>query len=227
MKRDKFKKMRLQLETLKPAKADDCTLLLQGLTMETSETSNFSMGSVEQKKRELKNGILAVEMEARGIRTDDRRLAHLKTGKQAEAYRAYEELIFAGYQHIQMTLNSLRTLYMEDGDHEMAKKLVEVSSSAASAFEMGKYNEVCFGLEVAAWEKDAVWTAQLMQDILDGIETIGDFAQSKLYQHMALKTVGSEFSVVLKQKLLESFKGESFHYMQGNEYWEKLKSFLD
>ena len=151
-------------------------------------------------------------------------LVNSKTGKQPEAYRAYEELIFTGYQHIQMTLNSLRTLYMEDGDHEMAKKLVEVSSSAASAFEMGKYNEVCFGLEVAAWEKDAAWTAQLMQDILDGIGTIGDFAQSKLYQHMALKTVGSEFSVVLKQKLLESFKGESFHYMQGNEYWEKLKS---
>ncbi len=51
MKRDKFKKMRLWLETLKPAKAGDCALLLQGLTMETSETSNFSMESVEQKKR--------------------------------------------------------------------------------------------------------------------------------------------------------------------------------
>lgn len=84
MKRDKFKKMRLQLETLKPAKADDCGLLLQGLTMETWETSNFSMESVEQKKRELKNGILVVEMGARGIRTDDKRLAHLKTGRQAE-----------------------------------------------------------------------------------------------------------------------------------------------
>ena len=84
MKRDKFKKMRLWLETLKPAKADDCALLLKGLTMETSETSNFSMESVEQKKRELKNGILSVEMEARGIRTDDKRLAHLKTGRQAE-----------------------------------------------------------------------------------------------------------------------------------------------
>ncbi len=151
-------------------------------------------------------------------------LVNSKTGKQAEAYRAYEELIFAGYQHIQMTLNSLRTLYMEDGNHEMAKKLVEVSSSAASTFEMGKYNEVCFGLEVAAWEKDVVWTAQLMQDILDSIETIGDFAKSKLYQHMELKTVGSEISAALKQKLLESFREESFHYMQGNEYWEKLKS---
>ena len=29
MKRDKFKKMRLQLETLKPAKAEDCALLLR------------------------------------------------------------------------------------------------------------------------------------------------------------------------------------------------------
>ena len=84
MKRDKFKKMRLQLETLKPAKADGCALPLKGLTMETSETSNFSMESVEQKKRELKNGILSVEMEARGIRTDDKRLAHLKTGRLAE-----------------------------------------------------------------------------------------------------------------------------------------------
>ena len=84
MKRDKFKKMRFQLETLKPAKAEDCALLLKGLTMETSETSNFSMESVEQKKRELKNGILLVEMEARGIRTGDKRLAHLKIGRQAE-----------------------------------------------------------------------------------------------------------------------------------------------
>ena len=84
MKRDKFKKMRLQLETLKPVKADDCALLLQGLTMETAETSNFSVESVEQKKRELKNGNLAVEMEAKGIRTDDKRIAHLKAGKQAE-----------------------------------------------------------------------------------------------------------------------------------------------
>lgn len=150
-------------------------------------------------------------------------LVNSKTGKKMEACREYEELIFTEYQHIQMTLNGLRMLYMEDNNHEMAKKLAEVSSSAASTFEMGKYNEVCFGLEVAAWEKDVAWTAQLMQDILENIETIGDFAKSRLYQHMTLKTVGSEFSAGLKQKLLESFTDESFSYMQGNEYWEKLK----
>ena len=40
---------------------------------------------------------------------------------------------------------------------------------------MGRYNEVCPGLDVAAWEKNAAWTAQLMQDMIDSIETIGDF----------------------------------------------------
>lgn len=151
-------------------------------------------------------------------------LVNSKTGKRTEAYRAYEELIFSAYQHIQMTLNDLRILYMEDDDHEMARKLVEVSSSAASTFEMGKYNEICFGLDVAAWEKDIEWTAQLIQELLDSIGTIGDFTKSKLYQHMALKTVDSNFSASLKRELLKSLEDESFNYMQGNEDWEKLKS---
>ena len=151
-------------------------------------------------------------------------LVNSKTGKRTEAYRAYEELIFSAYQHIQMTLNDLRILYMEDDNHEMARKLVEVSSSAASAFEMGKYNEVCYGLEVAAWERDIAWTAQLMQEILDSIGTIGDFTKSELYQHMMLKTAAPDFSVGLKQELLKSLGDETFNYMQGNEEWEKLKS---
>ncbi len=151
-------------------------------------------------------------------------LVNSKTGKRTEAYRAYEELMFSGYQHIQMTLNDLRILFMEDDNHEMAKRLVEVSSSAASTFEMGKYNEVCFGLDVATWERDVAWTAQLMQEILDSIGTIGNFTKSKLYQHMVLKTADPDFSAGLKQKLLNSLGDELFNYMQGNEDWEKLKS---
>ncbi len=149
-------------------------------------------------------------------------LVNSRTGKRAEAYRAYEELIFVGYQHMQMTFNDLRALYMEDEDHEMTRKLVEVSSSAASVFEMGRYNEVCYGLEVAAWEKDAAWTARLMQEILESIETIGDFTKSRLYQHMTFKSTDSDFTAGLKQKLLESLGDETFDYMQGNAAWEKL-----
>ncbi len=146
-----------------------------------------------------------------------------KTGKRTEAYRAYEELIFIGYQHLQMVFNDLRALYMEDGDREMAKKLVEVSSSAASVFEMGRYNEVCYGLEVAVWEKDAAWTLRLMREILDSLETIGDFTRSRLYQHMTFKTADPDFSAGLRRKLSESLGDKTFDYMQGNEEWEKMK----
>lgn len=151
-------------------------------------------------------------------------LVNSKTGKREEAYRAYEELIYSGYQHIQMAFNDLRILYMEDDNHEMAKKLVEVSASVASAFEMGKYYEVSYGLEVAAWERNVAWTAQLMQDILKSIGTIGDFTKSSLYQHMKLKSIDSNFIIGLKQEFLKYLGDETFRYMQGNEDWEKLKS---
>lgn len=153
-------------------------------------------------------------------------LVDSKTGKRTEAYRAYEELIYSGYQHIQLTLNDLRILYMEDEDHEMARKLVAVSSSVASAFEMGRYNEVCYGLDVAVWEKDAAWTAQLMREILDSVDRIGDFAKSRLYQHMMLKSIDPDFSAGLKRELLKSLEDETYAYMRGNEDWEKLKSIV-
>lgn len=153
-------------------------------------------------------------------------LVDSKTGKRTEAYRAYEELIYSGYQHIQLTLNDLRILYMEDEDHEMAKKLVAVSSSVASAFEMGRYNEVCYGLDVAVWEKDAAWTAQLMREILDSVDRIGDFTKSRLYQHMMLKSIDPDSLAGLKRELLKSLGDETYAYMRGNEDWEKLKSIV-
>ena len=153
-------------------------------------------------------------------------LVDSKTGKQTEAYRAYEELIYSGYQHIQLTLNDLRILYMEDENHEMAKTLVAVSSSVASAFEMGRYNEVCYGLDVAVWEKNAAWTAQLMREILDSVDRIGDFTKSRLYQHMMLKSIDPDFSAGLKRELLKSLGDETYAYMRGNQDWEKLKSIV-
>ncbi len=155
-------------------------------------------------------------------------LVYSKIGRKEVAYRAYEELLFSGYQHIQMTLNALSILYMEDNNHEMVNKLVGVSVAVVSAFEMGKYNEVCNGLNAAAWEKNVERTAQIMRDILDNLETIGDFAKSKLYQHMVFKPVSAEFIYGLRNEILKSLRyDESYSYMKGNECWEKLKASVE
>ena len=47
MKRNKFKKLRLQLETLEPAKLENCVLLLQGIAMESPTVKTLSVESVE------------------------------------------------------------------------------------------------------------------------------------------------------------------------------------
>ncbi len=150
-------------------------------------------------------------------------LVNGKTGKRAEAYRACEELLFSGYQQLQLTLDDLRILCMEDGDRELARRLVSVSSQLAAAFEMGRYQEVCVGLDVAVWEKDVPWTAKIMRDILDSVDTLGDMAGSRLYRHMKLKTIDPAFKEGLKAELARSLEDESFAFMQGNEDWERLK----
>jgi len=141
-------------------------------------------------------------------------LVYSKTGQKEAAYRAYEELLFAGYQHLQMTLNDLRALYMEDGDHEIVNKLANLSSAAASIFEMGKYQQVCCHLDVAVWEKDGERAAQIIREILDSIGTIGDFTKSKLYQHMMFHPPESDFVECLRNELLKYLEDESYRYMQ-------------
>lgn len=145
-----------------------------------------------------------------------------RTGKRQEAYKALEELLFSGYGFLSLVMNDLRILYMEDGDHEMAWKLSDMQRMAAKTFEMGRYNEVSSGLDVAAWEKDVSRTAAIMQEILESIETLGDFAGSPLYQHMTFKQLDPGFTKRLKSSMILHMKSDAYAYMEGNEFWDKI-----
>lgn len=145
-----------------------------------------------------------------------------RTGKRQEAYKALEELLFSGYGFLSLVMNDLRILYMEDGDHEMAWRLSDMHKLAAKTFEMGRYNEVSSGLDVAAWEKDVSKTASIMQEILESIETLGDFASSPLYRHMTFKQPDPGFTERLKSSMIRHMKDEAYAYMEGNEFWDKI-----
>lgn len=85
MKKDKFKKMRLQIQTLDTiGEKETCVLLLDSLQMELPEVINISMESTQQSRTLQKDGTLVVELDAKGIRSDDEAMKHLRTGKQAE-----------------------------------------------------------------------------------------------------------------------------------------------
>lgn len=85
MKKDKFKKMRLKIQTLDTVgRVESCVLLLDSIEIEIPEVVNISMESTEQGRILREDGTLVIEMAAKGIRSDDGAVKHLRTGKQAE-----------------------------------------------------------------------------------------------------------------------------------------------
>ena len=60
-----------------------------------------------------------------------------KTGRQDEAYKAYEELLYAGYQSLNMTFHNIHMLALEENDYDKAHMLVEKIQKLAHLFEFG------------------------------------------------------------------------------------------
>lgn len=148
-----------------------------------------------------------------------------KTGKTEEAFKEHEELLLSHLNRLQITLNALRVMYMEQGDLNMAHKLLDKQCSLASTFEMGEYQSTAPALDLAAYEKDVAATERIMRTLIECTDTISDFTKSDLFAHLSFKPSDSSFVKKLKSDIIQGFKDEeAFGYMHGNEYWEKLKS---
>ena len=74
-------------------------------------------------------------------------------------------------------------------------------------------------------EKNVEDTFQVVRQLLENVESIGDFSGSKLYRHLQFKKNARWNADELREKLLEGFRDETeFSYMKGYEPWEKLVS---
>lgn len=61
-----------------------------------------------------------------------------KTGKRNEAYRAYEELLFSGYQILSLVFHNIFMLAMEEQDMDKAQKMAAKQQETASLEKMKK-----------------------------------------------------------------------------------------
>ncbi len=146
-----------------------------------------------------------------------------KIGRLDEAYKAYEELLFSGYQMISMVFNSICALAIESNNLPKAHKYVTKQQELAKLFEMGKYYEVSCGLELAVLEQDADRVIEIVKTMLDSMEGISDFSESELYEHMTFKKMPTESILQMKQDLMRTFQdAESFGFLMGDERWQEL-----
>jgi transcriptional regulator with XRE-family HTH domain len=146
-----------------------------------------------------------------------------KIGRMAEAYQAYEELLFSGYQRMSMVFQQLYLLAMSDENKAKAHLLVKKQSELAQLFEMGEYHEVSSDLDLAIAEKDADRTIETMEKILASVAKITDFTHSTLYEHMTFKEIDSTFVQETQENFLRMFSDEeTFSWLKTNERWQVL-----
>lgn len=150
-------------------------------------------------------------------------LIYSKTGRVEEAYKAYEELLFSGYQMMNLVLHGVYLLAMAEENREKAHYIIDKQQQLARLFEMGEYHEICYRLELLAAEKDADRTIDTMERMLGCIDDIYSFSRSPLYEHMMFAAPRQEFIDDMKKNMKENFRDEeAFGFLKSDERWRKL-----
>ena len=150
-------------------------------------------------------------------------MIYSRTGRREDAYKMYEELLYAGYQSLNMTLNSINLLAIEDNDLVKAHRIIEKMQIMANLFEFGEYHAVSPALELATLEKNEAETLRIMERMLTNLESIYAFTKSPLYSHMTFNEPDSSFISEVREDLMNGFRDEeTYAFLKGNQRWRKL-----
>lgn len=148
---------------------------------------------------------------------------YAETGRVRESYKTYEELLFSDYQRASLELHGMYMLALQDSDRKRAHRLIAKHKELSRCFEMGKYYEVSWGLELATLEEDADAVVAVMEEMLSSMEQIGDFRNAPLYEHMDFKELREDFIAEMKENLLKCFRDEeTYEFLKNDERWKRL-----
>ncbi|MFT3984644.1 MAG: transcriptional regulator [Lachnospiraceae bacterium] len=146
-----------------------------------------------------------------------------KAGRMEEAYQTYEELLFSGYQMLNMVVNSMLIMRLKENNIEKAEYLVGKLKQMAGLFEMGEYHEHASELEFMTVKKDVEGTLNCVRHMLSSVKDIVAYCRAPLYEHMTFKEPSDEFGEGLRKNLVACFQEEEgFGYMKDDERWKQL-----
>lgn len=144
-------------------------------------------------------------------------------GKIEDAYEMFENVLFSEYSTLNFAFSLMAGLALEEDDTAYARFLTEKMSTLSQIFDMGKYNEYASMLDIVYAEKNIEGTYKVVEQLLENVDSIGDFQKSKLYRHKKFRNADGSYFQEIKEKLLEVFRDEDdFSFMKGYEPWENL-----
>lgn len=144
-------------------------------------------------------------------------------GKIEEAYEMFENVLFSEYSTLNFAFSMMTGLALKEDDTVYAGFLAEKIGTLSRVFDMGKYHEYVPMLDIVCAEKDVEGTYKVVEQLLENVDSLCDFQKSKLYRHKKFKNTDGSNLQIIKQKLLEGFRGEAdFGFMKGYGPWENL-----
>lgn len=148
---------------------------------------------------------------------------YAKEGRNEEAFKLYEELLFSSYQMLSAVFYSMLSMSLQEKELEKAEYLSDKTVQLIRLFEMGTYQEYAARLELAQVKEDVQTTLVCAEKMLESVGQVGHYENVRLYEHMSFREVSGDFIDGLRENLTALFRDEeNFAYMKGNERWEEM-----
>ncbi len=147
------------------------------------------------------------------------------TGRFTEAYKTFEETVFSEYQIISGALHGIYMIAMKTEDYEKAEYILEKVSGLSRLFDMGEFSSISGRLDYAVALKDAPQALQIMERLLETMDSLTEFTRSKLFEHMDFKESDPKFMGKIMENLLEQFRSDdAYGFVRESPQW---KDFTD
>ena len=225
-----FESRKQALEIPDGEKYDDFILKCYGRVLESDDEALRSSAArslyyfyFHREQYEIAEKYLVYFLPDNPERKQKQAMLYSRTGRQSDARKMYEELLYAGYQNLNAIFQDIYSLALKDNDLGRARMLVKKIQALAHLFEFGLYHEISAGLELATLEKDEEQTVNIMEQMIANLESICAFTKSPLYSHMNFKEISEDYLAEVRESLLEGFRDEeTFSYLGENKRWRNL-----
>ena len=128
-----------------------------------------------------------------------------------KAFEIYEGTIYQNTNVIISTLMQIIELLCKQDDYDAAMKYAELIQAAEENFGLGRYNTFASKMLIFLEERDEEKALELLEKLVDNIDTLYDAKISFLYRHMKFKQdTGSDVVKTMLKKGLESDENTEF-----------------
>lgn len=136
---------------------------------------------------------------------------YIRQGEYDKAYEVYEGMVYQNANLIISIMLQLIEALCKQEEYDAAMKYAEIIRAAEESFELGRYNTFCGEMMIYLEKKEKKKSLELLEELVDNVDTLYSARESCLYRHMKFKEdTSSDVVKLMLKKGLESDNNMEF-----------------